>query len=299
MSRDIVQGDLPVGLVAELRRSGYCILHGAATAPVHALAKDLDPVFAETPFCEGDFYGRRTKRFGSLLRRSQHMTDLVLDPVILPAVEAILGPGCDRIQLNLTQAIEIHPGEARQFPHRDQDMWRGADGSQEYLVNVLWPLTPFTRDNGATQIFPGSHGVTGMAKDDPGPPLHAECEPGSAICFLGSTAHGAGANLSKNVRRGVLVSYSLGWLKPYENQWLAYPPDIAKDFPPELAALTGYVQHRPNLGNFEGQCPSILFRGYPPDPIAAVDALRPDQQALLAGYLGDQRSAGGDGTPAA
>src|SRR3546814_5045428 len=25
--------------------------------------------------------------------------------------------------------------------HRDQDMWRGADGTQEYLVNVLWPLT--------------------------------------------------------------------------------------------------------------------------------------------------------------
>ena len=68
---------------------------------------------------------------------------------------------------------------------------------------------------------------------------------------------------------------------------------------PELAALTGYVQHRPNLGNFEGQCPSILFRGYPPDPIAAVDALRPDQQALLADYIGDQRSAGGDGTLAA
>ncbi len=100
-------------------------------------------------------------------------------------------------------------------------------------------------------------------------------------------------------RRGIIVSYCLGWLKPYENQWLAYPPDVAKDFPPELAALTGYVQHRPNLGNFEGQCPSILFRGYPPDPIAAVDALRPDQQALLADYIGDRRSAGGDGTLAA
>ncbi|QXF13736.1 phytanoyl-CoA dioxygenase family protein [Sphingopyxis terrae] len=278
-------------LVSELRRDGYCILHGVAPAPVHALAKDLEPVFAETPFCQGDFYGRRTKRFGSLLRRSRHMADLVLDPLVLPAVEAILGTGCERIQLNLTQAIEIHPGEVRQFPHRDQDMWRGADGSQEYLVNVLWPLTPFTRDNGATEIYPGSHGVSGMAKEDPGPPIYAECEPGSAICFLGSTAHGAGANISENVRRGLLVSYSLGWLKPYENLWLAYPPHVARDFPPGLAALAGYAQHRPNLGNYEGQCPSILLQDDPPGPVGAVDALRPDQADAVADFAAGQRNA--------
>ena len=276
-------------LVDRLRDAGFYILHDHAAAAVNALARDLDPVFAATPFCEGDFYGRRTKRFGSLLRRSPHMADLVLDPVILSAVEAILGTGCDRIQLNLTQAIEIHPGEVRQYPHRDQDMWRGADGTQEYLVNILWPLTAFTRENGATCIFPESHGVTGMAKADPGPPIHAECQPGSAICFLGSTAHGAGANLSKSVRRGVLVSYSLGWLKPYENLWLAYPPDIARRFAPELAALAGYAQHRPNLGNFEGQCPSILLQDGS-GPVGAVDALRPDQAAAVAEFAAAERN---------
>ena len=86
-------------------------------------------------------------------------------------------------------------------------------------------------------------------------------------------------------RRGVIISYCLGWLKPYENQWLAYPPEIARHFPPELAALAGYAQHRPNLGNFEGQCPSILFGGYPAEPLAAIDALRPDQAALLAEHV--------------
>src|SRR3546814_17614000 len=64
----------------------------------------------------------------------------------------------DRIQLNVAQAIEIHPGETRQFPHRDHDMWNGAKGEHEYLINVIWPLTPFTADNGATQIYPYSHG---------------------------------------------------------------------------------------------------------------------------------------------
>ena len=85
----------------------------------------------------------------------------------------------------------------------------------------------------------------------------------------------------------MIVSYCLGWLKPYENQWLAYPPEIARIFPPELAALAGYQQHRPNLGNYEGQCPSILLDGR--TPIGAIDALRPDQQILVADYVAAQK----------
>jgi len=290
MKKDLTEADLPGLLVDELQRKGYCIIRNEAVARVHALARDLDPIFAETPFCEGNFYGRRTKRFGGLLKRSEHMAALVLNPLILSAVETILGSGCDRIQLNLTQAIEIHPGEVRQFPHRDQDMWRGADGTQEYLVNVLWPLTPFTKENGATRIFPKSHGAKGMAKSDLGPPIFAEGKPGAAICFLGSTAHGAGSNLSQEVRRGVLVSYSLGWLKPYENLWLAYPPEIAKTFPPELAALAGYAQHRPNLGNYEGQCPSVLLKDNRPDHIGAIDELLPDQADAVAEFAAAERN---------
>jgi hypothetical protein len=92
------------------------------------------------------------------------------------------------------------------------------------------------------------------------------------------------------VRRGAIVSYCLCWLKPYENQWLAYPPEIARDFPPALAAMVGYQQHRPNLGNFEGQCPSVLLRDIPENLIGAVDALRPDQTARVDAFAAEQRS---------
>jgi ectoine hydroxylase-related dioxygenase (phytanoyl-CoA dioxygenase family) len=269
----------------QLRTEGYCIIPDALPAgAIAALEDDLDPVFAATPFCRGRFYGERTKRFGSLLKRSPHAAQLVLNPMILSMVEEILVPACDRIQLNVAQAIEIHPGEMRQFPHRDHDMWQGEKGNHEYLVNVIWPLTPFTRENGATQIYPGSHGQKGMAREETGKPIIAECGPGSAICFLGSTAHGAGANRTDHVRRGIVIGYCLGWLKPYENQWLAYPPEVARTFPPELSALAGYRQHRPNLGNFEGQCPSILLGKDVPEHIGAIDALRPDQAAMIEGF---------------
>lgn len=275
---------------ATLFAEGYAILRGAARRQLLAETEaDLADRFEATPFCEGGFYGTRTKRFGRLLIRSPRVAELVMNPAILGLAETVLAPWCDRLQLNLAQAIEIHAGALPQFPHRDQDMWAGEQGRVEYLVNVIWPLTPFTSRNGATLIWPGSHGAEALAPQAKGEPVVAEADPGDAIVFLGSTLHGAGGNRSPGVRRAIIVSYCLGWLKPYENQWLAYPPEIARGFEPELAALAGYAQHRPNLGNFEGQCPSILFEGYPRDPVAAVDALRPDQAAMLAAHVDAQR----------
>lgn len=266
----------------ELAREGYCIIPNlvpAATAA--ALHDDLRLRFEQTPFCEGGFYGDRTKRFGGLLKRSDHAQAFVAHPLILEIVQDALGAHCDRFQLNLTQALEIHPGQPVQPPHRDQDMWQGPKGEIEYLVNVMWPFTDYTAENGATLVWPRSHRPEVQASPPEGAPIAAEMAPGSALVFLGSTLHAAGANRSAAIRAGMIISYSLGWLKPYENQWLVYPPEVARRFPPGLAALAGYQQHRPNLGNYEGRCPSILLQDGVPEFLGAVDELRPDQVAAI------------------
>jgi hypothetical protein len=274
---------------ARLLEQGWCIIPSLLPADtIHALEHDLASDFEETPFCEGGFYGSRTKRFGRLLARSPQSPALVQHPLVLGISRKVLGPWCDTIQLNLTQALALHPGAPPQLPHRDQDMWRGAIGETEYLVNVMWPFTRYTAENGATLVWPGSHGRRALDPEPPSGPIAAELDPGAALLFLGSTLHGAGGNSSREVRRGAIVSYCLGWLKPYENQWLAYPPAIARTFSPDLAALVGYAQHRPNLGNYEGQCPSLLLRDQIPERIGAVDALRPDQQALVADHVRKQ-----------
>jgi len=272
-----------------LLEQGWCVIPSLLPQSlIEALDSDLSRDFDETPFCRGGFYGARTKRFGRLLIRSQRSAELVQNELVLGIVERVLAPWCDTIQLNLTQALALHPGAPPQLPHRDQDMWRGAVGETEYLVNVMWPFTRYTRENGATLVWPNSHGRRALDPDPPPGEFAVELEPGSALLFLGSTLHCAGGNSSTDVRRGAIVSYCLGWLKPYENQWLAYPPEVARGFSPELAALVGYRQHRPNLGNYEGQCPSILLSGEQPQRIGAVDALRPDQEELVAEFVRNQ-----------
>src|SRR3546814_11848713 len=99
----------------------------------------------------------------------------------------------------------------------------------EYQLNVIWPIDGFTADNGATRLWPGSH------RDDAVDPFEIEpvvanMAPGSALLFLGSILHGAGANMSGAVRRAVIIGYCLGWLRTFENQYLVYPPEVARHF---------------------------------------------------------------------
>lgn len=277
----------------QLLDEGYCVIPDLlARERILQLDQDLADDFDGTPFCRGGFYGERTKRFGRLLLRSPVAADLVQHALVKGIVERVLSPWCDTVQLNLTQAIALHSGALPQLPHRDQDMWRGAIGEVEYLVNVMWPFTRYTDKNGATLVWPQSHGARALDPAIPDGPITIEIEPGAALVFLGSTLHGAGGNCSADVRRGAIVSYCLGWLKPYENQWLAYPPEVAASFPPGLAALVGYRQHRPNLGNFEGRCPSILLNPVSPaQRLGAEDALRPDQAELVEKHVAEQKRA--------
>lgn len=274
---------------ADLLQDGWCVIPQAVSPSLIAsIEVDLEPRFAATPLCQGVFYGERTRRFGGLLTRSASMEALVMHPQVRAACEHVLLPWCERIALNLTQAVEIHPGALPQLPHRDQDMWQGPKGSIEYLVNVMWPLTDFTAANGGTRLWPGSHIDQDVAVLPEQDAIVPAVSPGDALLFLGSTLHGGGGNTATLARRGIIVSYCLGWLKPFELQWLVYPPAVARHFAPDLAAMVGYAQHRPNLGNVEGQCPSVLLMDDKPDFLPAIDGLRPDQAAAAALFVRGQ-----------
>ena len=114
----------------DLLERGYCVVPQLLSPAVLSdLGRDLDAGFDATPFGQGHFYGYRTKRFGRLLCRSAKASQIVMEPTALALAHAVLGSACDRIQLNVAQAIAIHPGELEQFPHCDQDMWAGVKGT--------------------------------------------------------------------------------------------------------------------------------------------------------------------------
>ena len=108
---------------------------------------------------------------------------------------------------------------------------------------------------GHAATSPGSGAVPIRARQFP-----RVMKAGSALLYLGGLTHSGGANRSTADRTGVVIGYCAGWLRTYEEQFLAYPREVARDFPEELQRLIGYQQHRPNLGGWEGQDPIEYLR---------------------------------------
>jgi len=256
----------------QLRARGFVILdHLIDAHTLHRVNAELAPWFDRTPRCQGDFYGWQTTRVNSILIKAPAAQALLLHPTVLALMEQVLGPHCDWYQLNLSQAVRLHPGERQQIPHRDDDMWPVAKHGVEYMVNVMWALSDFTVENGATRLWPG-HCHDPDQEPRSCDAIAARMQRGSALVCLGSLTHCGGCNRSAEPRTGLIFSYCLGWLKPYENPFLAYPPEIARHFPKAVRNLLGYRIHRPNLGHYEGQDPAVIFETHS-RALPMVDAL--------------------------
>ena len=113
----------------------------------------------------------------------------------------------------------------------------------------MWAISDFRADNGATLLVPGSHKwpEDRVAKDEE--IVKAEC---SRIgTFLdGGTLHGAGANTAQDWRYGVILTYSVGWVRQEENQYLNIPPKRLAELSPEIRQITGFDMYR-GLGFYD------------------------------------------------
>lgn len=64
------------------------------------------------------------------------------------------------------------------------------------------------------------------------------------LLWLGGTLHAAGANVTKDEwRRGVFISYSLGWLRTEEHFALELTPAAAARLPERVRQLVGFEMH--------------------------------------------------------
>lgn len=270
--------------VGELMTNGYVIIPNLISSrKVDEINAQLEPHFAATPKCQGEFYGWKTTRLGEILTKAPLTQSLAMNDAILSITQPILEQHCDYAQLNLAQAVAIHPGERGQVPHRDEEMWKDDKTDETWLINVMWALDDFTEENGATRVWPGSHRDHLERNMDEQNSLKAIMPRGSAMLYLGKTTHAAGTNNSQLDRRGIIISYCLGWLRTYENMFLTYPPDVTKLLPKELQGLLGYRIHQPNLGSWNGQDPRVVL-DLRSAAIPHVDALPKDITKQIQNY---------------
>lgn len=240
-------------IVSAMERDGACIVRDVLDAEtLDRLNADLKPWIDRSETGADDFTGRFTKRTGALVARCPESRPVITHPLILEAANTFLGPYCARIQLHLTQTIDILPGQPEQLLHRDRLAWGGYIPKPiEPQFNTIWALTDFDEENGATHIVPGSHAwPLDQNVESREETVQASMSRGSVLCYSGTVIHGGGANRSDAARIGLNVTYCLSWLRQEENQFLSCPPRIAKDLEPELTDLLGYTMANYALGYY-------------------------------------------------
>jgi ectoine hydroxylase-related dioxygenase (phytanoyl-CoA dioxygenase family) len=244
-----VQGDVATAeQVAEFLDShGALVIDNLVdTAVMDQLSRDLRAASGCFYGAEGSFAGAHTVRnAGKPLGESTIAQELALHPLIRAAIQRRLGKWCKRFVLGTCSSICVEPPPSPdiapappQVLHRDESMWGCTDwpwlpqttsDRPELAITVMWAVSDFTTDNGATRVIPGSHRwprsgnesheedddlggakPTQLSADDTAEPgathrslqvddaLVSVCVPavmskGSVLLWSGATIHGQGA----------------------------------------------------------------------------------------------------------
>lgn len=230
----IVEGLIPSDQLAPLNAQIDPLLDAADPEHQH-----LNPVLDV-------FFGKRTRHVTGLVGKSPLFAEnILLHPVFKGLSDEILLPNCADYILNLAHIMDRGSGAEQQLFHRDEDIWihMPKERPELELASII-AMTDFTRENGATVVVPGSHRWPRDRQPTEADVAYAEMPAGSAVIYLGSTIHAGGTNSLDNFwRRGIHLSYCLGWLRTEENNLLAVPPHIAKTLPRRAQQLIGYGVH--------------------------------------------------------
>ena len=196
------------------------------------------------------FHGKRTKRFCGLAARAPSFVEALLHPLMKEFADRYLLPNCGSYWVNTTQMMVVGPGEPVQFLHRDEANWPHFPWpGYELTVSCMFALNDFTEENGATLVAPGSHRwETVERRPELSEVTAAVMSAGSGLLYTGKVIHGAGTNRTESAwRRGMHLSFVLGWLRPEECHYLAVPPEVAVKLPQRARQLLGYASYLPSV----------------------------------------------------
>jgi ectoine hydroxylase-related dioxygenase (phytanoyl-CoA dioxygenase family) len=244
-------------LIAEVNEKGYVIIHDLLPMGVmDSIKEEVEPLLTRDG--RSEFEGHKTRRIYSVIEKTLALNPIIEHPLILALLDQVLQ---DNYLLSQVQAINVMPGEVPQPLHHDDGFYPIARPRRAFSAATIWAIDDFTEDNGATLVIPKSHL---WGDEHPGDGSGYEMIPavmpaGSAIFFLGTLWHGAGANNSDAPRMAATAQYCEPWARQQENYSLAISRERVKLCSEKIQSMLGYSMCFPFIGFVNGRDPKRLL----------------------------------------
>jgi ectoine hydroxylase-related dioxygenase (phytanoyl-CoA dioxygenase family) len=260
-------------LERDLRKWGYCVIERAIEGDA---LKALQRRLIDQAAAERRMHNMKNPAntdpvnqwVGMLLNKGDPFLDLVQHPIAMSLIEHLIGadyliscvdaqiqhPGSGPMPLHTDQWWMPAPDRAGTTPPRPADARRNTGAALDFspadgpiapiaAANVMWMVTDFTEEGGATRVVPGSH-LSGAAPDASVPhkvPSVAAVGPaGTAFAFDARLWHGAAPNHTKNPRYGITVVGCGPQFRPLENYSRGLRPEVFERCPPALLKRLGF-----------------------------------------------------------
>ena len=205
---------------------------------------------------------------GMLLNKGEEFLSLIQNETCMGLLEHMLGehyliscvdaqiqhPGATDMPLHTDQWWMPNPVSSQQIRTRPSDYARHQNGSSDSSIstelltniaeaNVMWMITDFTEENGATRLVPGSH-LSGKQPDPtiphPVTTVGATGPAGTAFAFDGRLWHGGAANTTSGSRFGITTAGCGPQFRTIENYTRGLRPEVFDRLSPELLGRLGY-----------------------------------------------------------
>ena len=214
-----------------IRTQGYCVIEGIIEA--HVVSAMCERITAIVEREDRDFpYARKKIGYAaSIINHDQSFATHLVDDRLTGLAAQLLG---EHFRISFTAGMVINPGNERGAWHADWPFNQGNAGrilapypDGVFHLTTIWMLSPFTAENGATLVLPGSHRLPSNPTAERAQPhpsvmpgqydpiagqMNVAGSPGSVLVMDSRLWHATAANLSERPRVALIVRYAPWWL---------------------------------------------------------------------------------------
>ncbi len=241
----------------QVELAGYTVMPGLLSPEECDEARgELERLYREEQALPGAPRGPHGGQIYNLQNKGRVFERLYQLPPLLSLLRHFLGEDC---VLSSVQAHIVLPGAPAQGLHRDGSLTgpnrapAPADRGRRIVshvlgFNVVFCISDFTRENGATRLVPGSHRlrVHDVPHESPLPgEVIVEAERGAALVFNIGTLHGASTHRGAAPRYAVMTPWRRPWLRPESDLSRRVLPDVLERAGPEGRVIFGFASRPP------------------------------------------------------